>query len=271
MGWEASAHLEHLRARNLRPSYIKSRRTLLRRLEVHIGKSPLDATLDDLRSFLDRGVSAATRATELAHLRSFYRWAMAEELLDRDPTLRLERPKVPLGQPRPIAGRDLAKAFGAADGPMRLMLALAAYAGLRCCEIAPLHVDDVLLAALPPLLVIREGKGGKAGTVPIAPPLAQVLFEQMPTTGWFFPRVDGTGPLSANRVSQLVGRYLRGLGINATCHQLRHWYGTELYRTTHDLRVTQTLMRHARSSTTDRYTWIDPHEGVAAVARLPAL
>jgi integrase len=268
---ELQQHLDHLRARNLRPTYINSRRTLLGRLESHLGHSPLDTTVEELRAFLNRGLAATTRATELAHLRSFYKWAVIQGLVERDPAIHLERPKLPVPHPRPIATSDLVAALAVAVEPIRTMLLLAAYAGLRCCEIAPLSAEHVLLRDSPPVLIVVESKGGGAGSVPISPLLADELWSIVPRSGWLFPRADGHGPLSANRVCQLIGRYLHGLGIGATAHQLRHWFATETYRATRDLRVTQKLMRHAKSSTTDRYTYVSDQEGVDAVALLPAL
>ena len=267
---ETSLHLDHLRARNLRPTYVESRMRLLERLERHLAASALTATLDDLRTYLDRPLGPGARATEIAHLKGFYRWAVTEELLDRDPTVRLEKPKVPPGKPRPIATADLAVALRSAPDLIRPMLYLAAYAGLRACEIAPLRGEHVLLDDAPPVLIVVEGKGGAPGSVPVGPILGAVL-AVLPRRGAFFPRLDGRpGPMSRYRVCQLCNGHLHSLGIQATLHQLRHWFLTEAYRATHDLRLTQKLARHHSSSTTDRYTYIADIEGAAAVNRLPA-
>ncbi len=266
---EGYQHLDHLRARHLRPNYVESRERVINRLEHHLGDDPLAATLTDLRCYLDRGLAPGSLATEIAHLKGFYKWALLEGHISSDPTLRLERPKVPPGQPRPIATRDLAAALTVSGGLIRPMLYLAAYAGLRACEIAPLRGEHILLDDDPPLLVVVEGKGGVPGSVPINPILGTVV-ATLPRHGWCFPRIDGkAGHLSRYRICQLCNGLLHGLGINATLHQLRHWYGTELYRATLDLRVTQKLMRHSSSKTTDRYTYVADSAGVEAVAALP--
>jgi len=39
-----------------------------------------------------------------------------------------------------------------------------------------------------------------------------------------------------------------------TAHQLRHWFGTNLYAQSHDIRITQEMLGHASSATTAIYT-----------------
>lgn len=271
MQQEVAHHIDHLHARNLRPTYIESRVRLLDRLERHLGAAPSTASLDDLRSYLDRPLGPGSRATEIAHLKAFFRWAVTEELLDRDPTVRLEKPKLPAAKPRPIATSDLVVALRAADDLIRPMLLLAAYAGLRACEIAPLRGEHVLLDDDPPVLIVVEGKGGAPGSVPLAPVLAAEL-ATLPRRGLLFPRIDGRpGPMSRYRVCQLCNGHLHSLGIEATAHQCRHWFLTETYRATHDLRLTQRLARHRSSTTTDRYTYLSDTEATRAVGMLPAL
>ncbi len=264
-----SEHLNHLRARNLRPLYIETRGQILNRLEKHLADDPLAATLDDLRAYLNRGLGPGTVAVEVAHLRGFYRWACLEGLIVADPTLRLDRPKRPPAQPRPISSQDLAAVLTVANDHIRPMLYLAAYAGLRACEIAPLRGEHIILRDDPPMLIVSEGKGGVAGAVPISPILEPVL-ANLPRRGWCFPRLDGKpGHLSRSRVCQLCNGLLHGIGIDATLHQLRHFFITEVYRATHDIRVAQKLARHASSRTTDGYTYISDLDTVAAVAKIP--
>lgn len=269
MRGSGSEHLSHLRARNLRPLYIETRGQVLNRLENHVAGDPLVATLDDLRAYLNRGLAPGTIAVEVAHLRGFYRWALLEGLIPTDPTLRLDRPKRPPAQPRPISRQDLAAVLGVACDHIRPMLYLAAYAGLRACEIAPLRGEHLLLRDDPPILIVAEGKGGVSGAVPISPTLEPVV-RALPPRGWCFPRLDGNpGHLSRSRVCQLTNGLLHGIGIDATLHQLRHFFITEIYRATHDIRVAQKLARHASSKTTDGYTYISDVDTIAAVAQIP--
>lgn len=274
MGQITAGFVTHMRARNLRESTIDARVGILDRLRRHIGRHPIHATHDDLVGYLDRvgpngrTKGAAWRGIEISHLRTFYRWAQLEGLIDRDPTLRLVVPKRRRRLPRPIPSSDLAVALAGAPDPIRAMLYLAAYAGLRACEIAPLRGED-LLDEKPPMIVVDESKGGDMRMVPAGPVLVAIVAE-LPRTGWWFPRADGSGPLPRYMISRRCNAYLHSLGIPHTLHSLRHWFGTETYRATEDVFLTMGLMGHRDPATTAGYTKVADHRGAAAVALLPA-
>jgi integrase/recombinase XerD len=267
-------HLRHLKRRNLRPSTIDQRRRALHRLAVYLNGIPLLAvTPGELEGFLDRDLTPEARATEISHLRGYYRWAVEVGLIDVNPSRRVARPKLPRRFPRPMPDADLAVAVAVAPDHVRLALLLAAYAGLRACEIAGLNGESVMLDADPPVLLVVEEKGGDMASVPLGPYLIAEL-EEWPRSGWYFPYRDGRplAPWPPHRVSQVVNQYLHGLGIAHTLHTARHWFGTKTYRASgRDLRATQELMRHRASKSTEGYTWVDPGDLTATVNRLPAL
>src|SRR5690606_22330993 len=128
------------------------------------------------RTRAGQALSIDAQAMELSHLAGFYRWCVVEGYRDDDPTMRVPRPKLPRNLPHPIPEDDLARAIALAEPTrVRPWLMLAAYAGLRACEIAPLRGEDLWWHTDPPLLVIQQGKGGDMGTVPIAPDLEAEL------------------------------------------------------------------------------------------------
>lgn len=268
-------HIDWCRARNLRPSTIYQRRRALARLARHLGHEPIDATADELAAWWDDltvRLVPAGRAVELAHARSFYRWAVDAELRPDDPTRRLQRPRIPRRLPRPIPDGDLAVALACAPDRVRPWLYLAAYAGLRACEIAQLRGEDLVWDRDPPILLIAEGKGGGQSAVPISPVLADIL-AGLPRSGWLFPRGDGLpGPNRPHLVSHLANRYLHSIGVTHTLHTLRHWFGTHTYQASgRDLRQTQELLRHRSPVSTAGYTWLSPGDAAETVARLPVL
>lgn len=239
---------------------IKRRTTTLRALATFSAPAGLARVDGDMvADFLAQYRSPRTRAAYLSDLRVFFRWAVRRHAIDADPMLLIDPVKVPRCLPRPVPTDDVRAAIDAATGDLRLMVALAAYAGLRCCEIAALGRDDCAGGRL----VVRSGKGGKDRTIPLHPMLAAMVATY--PTGPLFPN------RSANRVSRLISVHLSECGINATAHQLRHSFGTELARVTSgDLLLIATLMGHADTTTTLGYTALGVGRGADAVGGLYA-
>jgi len=255
--------------RGLQPSTITMRSTQLRCFAVWLDRPLATAVEDDVVRFLATrpGVSAEalcarTRYIWLSNLHCFYRWGVRRGHFTVDPTERIDRPRLPRLLPRPIGDVALTAAIAAADGTVLAMLMLASHMGLRCGEISRLHANDVLDTAETPMMLIH-GKGGKDRTVPLHPLVAATL-GPLPSRGWLFRRPDGQ-PLSAAQVSIAMRTHMRDHGVDATGHQLRHWFATRLYRATHDLRLTQEVLGHANPSTTAIYTAWANGDAAAAV------
>jgi integrase/recombinase XerC len=236
-------------------------------------KGLFDATRQDIELFLDKRrtrdghkIGARTRRHWLADLHGFYKWALNEELTDIDPTTKIIAPRARRTLPRPIDSDDLVMAVRAAQPQVRAMLSLAAFAGLRISEIAGLDRDDVIEAK--GLIRVRHGKGDKERIVPLHPDvLAALHCLPMPRTGALFIRPWGGRHLPYT-VGNVINRYLADLGINATAHQLRHWFATEIYSATHDIRITQELLGHSDPATTAGYIAYSHVDAAAAVASL---
>ena len=221
-----------------------------------------------MQVFLDgRAIGPRARYTYLSNLHSFYSWAIRAGQTDRDPTIEIRRPKVRPGKPRPILTPDLRMALALADPVRGLILAAAAFAGMRCCEIARLAGVDLRTDLAEPQL-FAYGKG-RERMIPLHPELAAALERHgIPRAGPILRRVDGR-PMPAWLVSQTANDYLHGLGIAATAHQLRHWFGTRTYATSdHDLVLVAEIMGHASVTTTQIYADYDRAGAYAAVAAL---
>jgi site-specific recombinase XerD len=250
-------HVDQLR-RGLLPSSIQCRDDRLRLLARWLGeRTLLEATTDDLQLFLDeRKLSARTRYAWLSHVHSFFVWAMAEELVERDPTVKIVRPKLRRALPRPANTEELVQALAMANPEQRCWVLLASLMGLRCQEIAGLTVDDVLDGE--GLLRVTQAKGGKERILPMHPDVRDALHAlPMPRAGHLFLRPMRQDPYDGSSLSRRMNQFLREANVHATAHQLRHWFGTNLYNTSHDIRLTQEMLGHASPSTTAIYTAFD--------------
>ena len=215
-------HCKHLRRRGLAPATIATRRRRAEILEAKVGI--IAATPETIEAMLDaRNLGHKARYDWLSHLGQFYRWAIDWEHLTSDPTAKVARPRQRRGLPRPIDTGDLVLALQMATPTMRSWLSLMAFGGLRCKEVAGLDVEHLLWDD--GLLLVR-GKGDKERLVPMHADVAAALRSlPRPSRGAVFRRPHG-GRFPAAQVSRDTAIYLDGIGIAATAHQLRHWFGT---------------------------------------------
>lgn len=232
-----------------------------------------ERTREHIDEWLDHcKITARTRTGYLSALHMFYAWALDEGHVTVDPTVRIRRPILRRMVPRPISTDDLDHAIRSAPPRMRAWLCLAANEGFRCKEIALLRREDVLDRHDPPLLRVWKGKGDHQAILPLNPEtLAALRCFGLPTRGYVFTRPTDALPLKPGSVSKLGSVYLHGLGIDATMHQLRHWFGTAIWALTKDVRVTQEMLRHSHPGTMAGYVAFDPQLAQQAVAKIHEL
>ncbi|MBQ4855293.1 site-specific tyrosine recombinase XerD [Rhodanobacter sp. B2A1Ga4] len=188
-----------------------------------------------------------------------------------DPTLLIERPKLPRSLPKALAEREIEGLLDAPDTSTtlglrdRAMLELMYASGLRVSELVELP-----LAALNPRQgVLRiTGKGGKDRLVPVGEEaLARIgayLAEARPALAKgrqpaaLFLSQRGEG-MTRQMFWTLVKRYALKVGINPkriSPHVLRHSFATHLLNHGADLRALQMLLGHSSLSTTQIYTLV---------------
>jgi integrase/recombinase XerC len=269
-----TAHLDHLRQRGLSEGTIDARRRVLHRLERALPVPLLEASEADLAAWrAGLTVNPSTVVAYLAHVRDFYGWCAVTGRTGGNPAQRIPSPKIGRRLPRPIAEEDLMYALDCAPERIRPWLVLAGWAGLRAQEIAFLERENVLDAAVPPLLLISSeaAKGRKERVVPMSAfVLAELRAAGLPLRGYVFPRYDDLpGPNAPWLVSQLAGAHLHACGIEASLHQLRHRFLTAAYRVSHDLREVQELAGHQSPSTTAGYAAYDRESAVVTVEAIP--
>lgn len=258
-GWSEALnrHRRDARRRGLTAGTIEKRMSVLARCERSIGVDLIDASTDQLERWLDtHSIQARTLYSYISHLAAFYRWAQLDELTERDPTVKLIRPKVRTGLPRPIATDDLHLLIAQAPTTeVAAMIYIAGHAGLRCMEIAALDGPEVMYHRDPPVVFVTAGKGGKQRVVPIGQTLVAVLqLHGIPISGPVFrkPNGDRYQPWG---ISHILRSHMHACGVVASAHQLRHAYATEVYRQSGgDLRMTQELLGHSSPTTTSIYT-----------------
>ena len=228
---------------------------------------PMTAATYDIEEWLDsRRLGPSSRGSYLSTLCMFFDFLVHIRRRADNPVAEIRRPKVGRRLPHPISRGDLAVALAHAEPRMRCWLTLGAFQGLRCIEMAQLRREDVQETASPPIIVVREGKGGKDRVLPLNADVELALRSYGMRHGYLF-QIDGQ-PIEPGTVSSYIWRYLHGLGIEASAHSLRHFFGSSLYHATKDIRLVQEMMGHASPQTTAVYVAFDPREAFHAVRTL---
>lgn len=260
-------HFTYLRAAGRADTTIAAAAELLRRIDNDLPHGLCSAYPEEIAEWLAHpGWTVGTRALYRAHIVRFCRWAVhgPNPCLDRDPSAGLPRPRVPTRMPRPATDEQVQRACTQARQPWRLHCVLAAYGGLRCCEIARLDRADVTKDDM-----VVHGKGDKVRTVPTDPYVWAAVRDLPAGPVTYRPR---GGPPTAGWVSNCTGEYLKySLGLHVSLHRFRAWYATAALDACGDILVVKDLLGHESVATTQMYTLVNADRRRAAVAGLPRL
>ncbi len=206
----------------------------------------------------------------IASMRRFYRYALRESLIEADPTLQIESPKLPRSLPKSLNEQeveDLLNAPNTLDSiglRDRAMLELLYASGLRVSELVTVKVNEV---STQDGVVRVTGKGSKTRLVPMGEEAAdwidkylkqarpEILQKRMSDALFVTARASA---MTRQAFWYLIKRYalLAGITKHMSPHVLRHAFATHLLNHGADLRVVQMLLGHADISTTQIYTHV---------------
>lgn len=231
------------------------------------GKKVEGAGKEEVLSFFrilkDRGYASSSLGRMVIALKVFFRFLKREKVIENDPTLHLDSPKLWQLVPEVLTIQEVALLLSqidpqTLDGVRDLAIFKLLYAsGLRVSELCSLNIQDVGDAALR-----VKGKGGKERVVPIAKSALDAIDHYL---GKF--REDKEEALFISPRGKRVDRvtiwsrvkfYAKKAGITKTIspHTLRHSFATHLLENGADLRIIQEMLGHSSIATTDRYTHI---------------
>ena len=206
----------------------------------------------------------------VASMRRFYRYALRESLVETDPTLQIESPKLPRSLPKSLNEQEVNDLLKAPDinQPIglrdRAMLELLYASGLRVSELVTVKVNEV---STQDGVVRVTGKGSKTRLVPMGQEAAswidqylnyarpEILQNKLCDALFVTNRAD---MMTRQAFWYLIKRYalLAGIHKHMSPHVLRHAFATHLLNHGADLRVVQMLLGHSDISTTQIYTHV---------------
>jgi integrase len=257
-----ASYMEDCRRRGLAKSTQYARRYILTKVEREVGL--FKATPEQLADWLDREIKNSSKATYMASLRAFYEWCVDHDTMTSNPVRKMSKPRVKKRDPAPIDPDELTRALEIAKPVMKAWLLLAAAAGLRCCEIANLKVEDIHLKDEPAWIHIANSKGALERNVPVHIEVEKALVVlKWPVKGrlWRY---------SAQSISERGNRLLAKAGSESTMHKLRHYAATNYWQALNDAGTPDVLLLtdflgHASPATSMIYTRRDQRKGAKAM------
>lgn len=232
------------------------------------------ATKADLLAFIahrvDNGAKPRSTARQLSSFRRFFRYLVREKMLDVDPTLDIEMPRIGRSLPKSLTEQEVEDLLAAPviEDPLghrdRAMLELLYATGVRVSELINLKLSQINLNQG----VLRiVGKGDRERLIPLGAesqrwlrdfiegPRVEILLERQ--TDYVFPTRRGDR-MTRQAFWHIIKRYAQkaGVGQKMSPHTLRHAFATHLLNNGADLRVVQLLLGHSDLSTTQIYTHV---------------
>lgn len=213
----------------------------------------------------ERGLAPTSIARKIAALKSFYQFLLREGMVERDPSIDIERPKTARYLPKVLNRSEVTRLVEQpADLRDRAILELLYAGGLRVSELTRVNLQDLNLHTG---YVRCYGKGSKERLVPInetavralgaylnevRPKLKARLQERALFLNYAGRRLTRQG------IWKVVKEAAKDAGISKeiTPHTLRHSFATHLIENGADLRSVQEMLGHADISTTQLYTHI---------------
>jgi len=276
--------LKYLSAvRRLAPNtYDRSYRYDLNSFVTFIGKRAIadlkQIDKSDIRDYISwcraNRLSSRSISRRISTLKSFFRFLLAENYIDSDPTSMIKHPKQGRILPKALTINDVDALLETSEKLARskplearnhVMLHLLYGTGLRVSELVKL-----------PLVSFNRhsgnlrvlGKGSKERLVPIGEQAGILLEEYLDhvrpqllrgkTSPALFVTLRGKA-MTRNRYWQIMKDIVRKAGINKNTspHALRHSFATHLLENGADLRSVQLMLGHSDISTTQFYTHIE--------------
>jgi integrase/recombinase XerD len=256
------------------PRTVDAYRRDLAALAAHLGKSPADASAEEIEGWLAdlraRGQAASSIARRAAAARAFYRHLSLLGLREDNPAAEVELPRRTARLPRTLSPAEVERLIDAANGTTprslrdRALVELLYGAGLRVSEALSLERGGV---DLDNRLVRCIGKGDKERIVPLGREGAEALRRYVARGRPYLDRrhrpelflnAQG-GALTRAGAFLILRRLAAKAGLDPQRvhpHILRHSFATHLLEGGADLRSVQEMLGHADLGTTELYTHV---------------
>lgn len=244
--------------------------------EKNYNVGPESVKLEHLKEMIEwvnnRGISPRTQARIISGIKSFYKYLLIEEKVEKDPTALLETPKVGRKLPEILSVEEIDTIINAVDtkkpeGQRNKAILETLYScGLRVSELIELKISNLFFESG---FIKIEGKGSKERLVPISTKAIKEInlyLSEYRRNLRIHP--DHEDILFLNRRGKKLSRVMiftiiknitqkLGMDKNISPHTFRHSFATHLIDGGANLRAVQEMLGHESIITTEIYTHLD--------------
>lgn len=238
--------------------------------------APSDITIKDLQSFIqwlhEIGMSPASQARIISGIRNFFTYCMQEEIVENDPSLLLETPRLKRHLPEVLDVHEIEQMISCIEAGKpsgarnRAIIEIMYSCGLRVSEVTGLLISGLHFESG---FIKVTGKGNKERLIPVGSAaikyvelyIHQIRVHQNIQTGFedvVFINSRGKS-LSRIMIFHIIKDLAEKAGIKKTIspHTLRHSFATHLVEGGANLRAVQEMLGHESITTTEIYTHLD--------------
>ena len=215
-------------------------------------------------SLKDEKLTQTSISRKISALKSFFKWACANQYVKNNPISFIEQAKIPKKLPKVLSVNDI---YTIANQNLSLtekvIFELLYSCGMRVSELSNLELNNINLKAQH---IICYGKGSKERIIPFGDYAKKILKDycQYRESLIHLFSLDTKILLINNKGNiinrQEIYRIIHSIGKilhkDISPHTLRHTFATHLLDNGADLRIVQELLGHSDVSTTQLYTHV---------------
>ena len=224
---------------------------------------PATVTHLDIERFLqhqhEKALEPTTINRRLYALKHFFDFLLEQQEVFGNPVKASHFCRVGRPLPRALSSEQVQALFAKLKHPMdKALFMVILRGGLRVSEIVNLKCDH--LDWQQNSLRVEQGKGKKDRQVFLSTDAAESLRAALalrpggvPKDAVFWNRKRPQRPLTIKAIQKKIERLAKAAGVEATCHQLRHTFASNLLEHGAELVTVKELLGHESMATSERY------------------